>query len=183
MQLLDALRRHPIWVGVVAGAVIGSLVGLFLPIRAPAPTQAAQQAWKLPTLVSARPYTEAAANSVRGASFWGADNAASARVRPSTWQLHAILTRPAPRIAIVQAGKSNTIWIPLYGRLPDGSVLVGVGRDVVWIERDGCRSARKLYPIATDAQGDPCAASPVPPSNQPAAMAPGSPTPQKKNAS
>lgn len=185
MPLLDALRRHPIWVGLAAGAVIGSLVGLFLPIRAASPVQAAEQSWKLPTLASARPYTEAAASSVRGASFWGPDTGASARgARPATWQLRAILTRPAPRIAITQSGKNSTVWIPLYGKLPDGSVLVGLGRDAVWIERDGCRSARKLYPIATDAQSDPCAAPPAPkPSTEPAAVAPGSPNPQKKNAS
>jgi len=184
MLLLDGLRRHPMWVALAAGALIGAIAGLFLPIRAPAAGEVIEQPWKLPTLASTRPYTEAAASSIQGASFWGPDSGAAPRVQPATWQLHAILTRPAPRIAISQVGKGGTVWIPLYGKLPDGSVLVALDRDAAWIERDGCRSARKLYPGASDAQNDPCAAPSAPrPNTAPGAIAPGSPNPQKKNAS
>ena len=185
MPLLETLRRHPVWSGVAAGLVIGGLVGLFLPIRAPSPAVTKDASWQLPTLASARPYTDSAAQSVRGASFWGADaGAAERRARPAdTWQLRAILTRPSARIAITQVGKESTLWVPLRGRLPDGSVLVAVDRDAAYIERDGCRSARKLYPIAGDAQNDPCATPAAgQPRAQPAAAAPGSPNPQKKNA-
>jgi hypothetical protein len=47
------------------------------------------------------------------------------------------------------------VWVPLGGRLPDGSVLVAVNRDTAWTDRDGCRSPHSLYPSA-NAAADPC---------------------------
>ena len=181
MSLLDVLRRHPVKVGAFAGAILGVVVGVFLPIRAPSTAPVSEQAWQLPTLASANPYTDAAAAGVRRASYWGAATAASVPAQLK-WELRAILTRPSPRIAITTGARKDTVWIPLYGKLPDGSALVGVDRDTAWIERDGCRSARKLYPVGDEARADPCAdaATAAKLSPEPGTRMPGSSQPQKK---
>ena len=89
--------------------------------------------------------------------------------------LRAIALRPEPRIAIVEGGRNAVTWVPLRGTLPDGSILVALTRDVAWIERDGCRSPRRLYPLPAEA--DPCAA----PTGAPQLPAPAGETMQKTN--
>lgn len=183
MRFVEVLQGHPIWLGGVLGLALGSMVGLFLPIRAPAPVKATPVQWSLPSLASTRPYTEAAGNSVRGAAFWGADTQAADRRRPqATWKLRAIVTRPTARIAVATGGKNETVWVRMGGTLPDGSRLVALDRDTAWTERAGCRSPHALYPLPGDQESDPCAqtdnaqASPAR-----GAQAPGSTNPQKTN--
>ena len=183
MRLVEAVQGNPMWLGGALGLLLGSLVGVFLPIRAPAPVRASPADWSLPSLASTRPYTEAAGASVRGAAFWGADTEAADRRRPqATWKLRAIVTRPTARIAVTSSGKNDTVWVRMGGTLPDGSVLVALDRDTAWTQRAGCRSPHALYPLPGDEGSDPCAqdanaqASPAP-----GAQAPGGTNQQKTN--
>ena len=159
MPVLEFLRRHPLWVGTTLGALLGTMIGLFLPIRAPAAAPAQDGSWSLPSLAATRSYTEAGAAGARGATFWGDQADTTKRgVQQQAWTLKAIATRPAPRIAIQHGNRNEISWINLRGRLPDGSVLVALDRDTVWVERDGCRSPRHLYASSADPATDPCAA-------------------------
>jgi len=175
-MVVDVIRRHPLWLAGVVGAVVGTIIGLFLPIRAPEAGKASADEWSLPAANSVRGYNDTAAASVRQARFWGAADIAKPQPKQQ-WLLRAIVTRPVTRIGIAVGPTKDMVWVPLGGRLPDGTVLVAVNRDTAWTDRDGCRSPHSLYPSAAPA-ADPCLqdanARPV----TPAASAPAS-TPSK----
>lgn len=165
MPVLDFLRRHPLWVGSALGAVIGTIIGLFLPIRVADTKPARDARWDLPTLAATRSYTEASAAGARGATYWGEQSKTNARAAQKLqWTLKAIVSRPIPRIAVAHGSRNEISWVGLGGALPDGAVLVALDRDTAWVERDGCRSPRPLYSSSLDPAADPCAPANVTPS-------------------
>lgn len=176
MRLAERLRAYPWIIAACVGALVGAVIGLFLPIRAAAPPKADETVWSLPTPASIKRFDESKYQALRGARFWAASNPRGQRgAQATSWNLNAIVTRPTTRIAVTNAGKQEVTWVPLGGNLPDGGRVVAASRDTVWFERDGCRRARTLYQKPT-ADSDACidgrkadpAASPAP-ADQPAA--------------
>lgn len=146
MRLVEYARARP-WLAVAcAGAVVGAVIGLFLPIRAAAPTKADEAAWTLPTRAMTTRFDDAKYQSVRSARFWGEIKAPGERgAQNAGWTLSGIVTRPVVSIAVTVAGKPGVTWVRLGDALPDGAVFVAANRDTVWYEKDGCRRARTLY--------------------------------------
>jgi len=156
VQLVERLRAHP-WLAVAcAGALVGVVIGLFLPIRAASPSKADEAAWTLPTPAAIKRFDEAKYQALRRAAFWGEIKQPGERGQQAAgWSLSGIVTRPSIRAAVTSPGKRETTWVRLGGALPDGATFVAANRDTVWYEKDGCRRARKLYLLA-NAQSDAC---------------------------
>ena len=184
MALADLLRRRRFVVVAILGALVGVLVGLFLPIRAADPPKAEEAAWTLPSALALKRFSDEKYQLVRRAGFWGDLATPGRRAAPesSVWSLHAIVTRPFVQVAISTNGKPGQSWVRVGSALPDGSTLIAVTRDRAWSEKDGCRRMRALYKdnTKTDAdacigapRGDDAMASPEPP----AASAPPAPAP------
>jgi hypothetical protein len=146
VSLVERFRARP-WRSVaVAGALVGTVIGLFLPIRAASPPKANDDAWALPTPASIKRFDEAGYQSVRSAGFWGEIRLPGQRgAQVAGWTLGAIVTRPTVRIAVSLPGKTQVSWVSLGAALPDGATFVAATRDTVWFEKDGCKRARKLY--------------------------------------
>lgn len=161
MSVVERLRARP-WLSVaIAGAIAGSTIGLFLPIRAASPPEASDDAWALPTQSSIKRFDEAGYQSVRSARFWGEIRAPGKRgAQTVAWTLGAIVTRPTVRIAVSIPGKPAVSWVSLGAPLPDGATFVGATRDTVWFEKDGCKRLRKLYEKPT-AESEACIGAPV----------------------
>ncbi len=183
MQLLALARRHALATALLAGAVLGTMVGLFLPIRAAKPPASVEQDWVLPTPTQIAAYDKADFERVRRARFWGdAANARGEGARNAPWELLAILLRPIPRIAVAAGSGQKPVWYRIGDKLPDGAVLVGMDKDAAHLEREGCRYARKMYQSAAEKRADPCAAAPAAPAagaaprtSSPASGTPGQP--------
>lgn len=159
MRVLERVRQHALTAAVVAGTAFGAIVGLFLPIHAAKPPEAAEQAWTLPTAKDVQSYDKSDYQRLRAVSFWGdvaSEDGASRRV---AWNLQAIVLRPQPRIAFVPVGgaAAKPTWLPIGGKLPDGSILVAVDADAAHLEREGCRYSRRLFATADEKKSDACA--------------------------
>lgn len=158
MQLLELVRRHALVTALSAGLVAGAVVGLFLPIRAATPPRATDQAWAMPTAKDVNSYDKADYDRLRTVRFWGAADDQSRPDRPTTWSLQAIVLRPRPGIAYVPSSGSNPKpqWAAIGGKLPDGSILLGVDAEAARFEREGCRYSRRLFATAEEKNADPC---------------------------
>ena len=185
MRLVERVRTHPWLAAACAGALAGTVIGLFLPIRAAAPTKADEAAWTLPTRATVKRFDEAKYQSVRSARFWGEIKSPGERgTQNAGWSLGGIVTRPAIRIAVTTPGKPGVAWVRLGEALPDGATFMAANRDTVWYEKDGCRRARTLYQKPT-AQSEACigekpaAAQPGAPAIRPPAPAPAVPAARK----
>lgn len=165
MQLVDRLRARPWLAAASAGALVGIVVGLFLPIRAASPPKADDAVWVLPTRAATERFNEGHYQAVRSATFWG-DIAAPGGPRAAAWNLSGIVTRPVVMIAVTTPGKDATTWVRLGRPMPDGSIFVAANRDTVWYEKDGCRRARKLYQKPTTAS-EACIGAPAGAANAP----------------
>lgn len=187
MAPAEWLQRRPVLVAAVAGAVLGAVIGLFLPIRAADPPRADELRWSLPGPQALQRFRDDQYQAVRAARYWN-DVAAPGRGRqaPSTWTPVAILTRPEQRLAVTVNGKPGTQWIRIGQPLPDGATLVALDRDRLWFEKDGCRQSRPLYPGKPDAApteacagsaagATPAPAAPAMPAPAAAAPPPGAP--------
>lgn len=140
------MRARPWLATACAGALVGAVIGLFLPIRAASPSKAEETRWSLPTPAAVKRFDDARYQSVRSARFWGAVQTPGARGKQvAAWTLAGIVTRPAVRIAVTATGKPVVSWLRPGETLPDGATFVAADRDTVWYEKDGCRRARKLY--------------------------------------
>lgn len=183
MSLVERFRARP-WLSVaVAGALVGTVIGLFLPIRAASPPKANDDSWALPTSASIKRFDEAGYQAVRSAPFWGEIKLPGQRgAQAAGWTLGAIVTRPTVRIAVSAPGKTEVTWVSLGATLPDGATFVAATRDTVWYQKDGCKRARKLYQKPT-AQSEACIGAPGAPAvasprgGAPAASTPGSAAP------
>ena len=154
MRLADLGRRRKLVAAALAGAVAGTVVGLFLPIRAADPPKGGEAKWTLPTALEAKRFRNDQFQAVRSARFWGEIQQPGQRGarRSAEWTLTAIVTRPRVRAAINITGKGNQSGgVGLGETFPDGATLVAANRDTIWYEKDGCRRARKLYQKPTDA--------------------------------
>lgn len=165
MRVLDLLRRRPIAAACIGGILVGMTVGMFLPIRAPQPPREEKATWGLPDAKALKRFSNEQYQSVRSARFWGElALPGQRREAKSAWALAGIVTTPALRVAITEAGKQEVSWLKPGDTLPDGAILLAANRDAVWFEADGCRRSRKLYekPAAeTEAcDGSPAAATP-----------------------
>lgn len=160
MSVVERLRARP-WLSVaLAGALVGIVIGLFLPIRAPSPPKANDDAWALPTPASIERFDEAGYQSLRSARFWGEIKVPGRRGAQAVgWNLGAIVTRPTVRVAVSMPGKTGVSWVSLGAALPDGATFVAATRDTVWYEKDGCKRARKLYQKPT-AESEACIGAP-----------------------
>ena len=159
MRLVERVRTHPWLAAASAGALVGVVIGLFLPIRAASPSKADEAVWSLPTRAMIDRFDEAKYLSVRNAGFWGEIKSPGARgLQNSSWGLSGIVTRPAIQIAVTTLGKPGVVWVRLGGALPDGATFVAANRDTVWYEKDGCRRARALYQKST-AESEACIGS------------------------
>ena len=158
MAVADLLRRHRFLAVAIAGGVVGSVIGLFLPIRAADPPKAEEAAWSLPNAQALKRFRDDQFQSVRRARFWGELAMPGRRnaEQPSSWSLHAIVTRPVVQVGIGVNGKPGSSWVQLGGALPDGATVVAVDRDRIWFEKDGCRRMRALYPDKTKSDADAC---------------------------
>ena len=184
MRLVDAIRHRPWLAAVLGGALLGGVIGLFLPIRAADPPKADAVDWTLPTAQSLKRFREDQYQLVRGARYWGELAAAGGRrAAPLNWTPVAILTRPSVRVAVSVAGKKETQWVRLGEALPDGATLMSVTRDRIWFEKDGCRRERPLYPGKPDkatAAADACIGAPAATPTTPAMSRPPLPAPAGK---
>ena len=183
MPALDWIRMHPLSVSASVGALAGILIGLFLPIRAASPTQAQQDAWALPDQNAIARFKDGEYRQVRGARIWGGAAAGQGSARSVQWRLFAIVTQPGPRVA-VSVANAKPVWIKLGDSLPDGARLVGINRDGIWYEKDGCRALRRLYATGQPAAAEACADNtPAPAAAQPAAPVPGGTAPTASSTS
>jgi hypothetical protein len=178
VSLVERFRARP-WLSVaVAGALVGTVIGLFLPIRAASPPKANDDAWALPTPASIKRFDEAGYQAVRSARFWGEIKAPGQRgTQAAGWTLGAIVTRPTVRIAVTAPGKSAVTWVPLGAALPDGATFVAANRDTVWYQKDGCKRARKLYQKPTAESGACIGAADAPAVASPRGAVPAASTP------
>lgn len=191
MALVDLLRRRRLAVAAALGAVVGALVGLFLPIRAADPPKAEEAAWALPNAQALKRFSGSTFQTLKNAQFWGdlAGPGKRAKAQQSNWVLTGIVTRPRVQVSVAENGKPAQTWVRIGGTLPDGSTLDTVSRDRIWFSKDGCRRVRSLYQDKThpdpgaclDANGRPLApaadAPPVRPAGSPAGAAPASSSP------
>lgn len=162
MRLLEMARRHALATALLAGALVGAVVGLFLPIHAAKPPVDAEQDWVLPSPTDIAGYDKADSERLRDARFWGAATD-SRKSGKSTWNLLGIVLRPSSRIAVAAAsGDQKPVWLGIGDKLPDGSVLVALDKEAAHLEREGCRYSRRLFASAKDKAIDPCAEAPVP---------------------
>lgn len=146
MALVERLRARPWLAAAGAGAIVGVLIGLFLPIRAASPTRAQEADWKLPPPAAVKRFNDTDYQAVRSARFWGELQRPGAPGNQAVaWTLAGIVTKPLVRIAVTASGKPAVSWIRPGDTLPDGATFVAASRDTVWTEKDGCRRARKLY--------------------------------------
>ena len=184
MALVELLRRRRFVVVAIGGALIGAVVGLFLPIRAADPPKADEARWSLPNAQALKRFREDQFQAVRRARFWGElamPGRRGANVQP-VWTLQAIVTRPKVQVAVstVANGKPTQSWVRIGGTLPDGATLVAVNPDRVWYVKDDCRRMRSLYQAAGKPDVDTCAGQPAasasPPSPSPSGQ-PRSPPP------
>jgi hypothetical protein len=160
VSVVERLRTQPWLAAAGGGALLGIIIGLFLPIRAASPPKANDEAWVLPTPASIKRFDEAGYQSVRSARFWGEIKTPGQRgPRAVGWNLGGIVTRPTVRIAVTVPGKTGVSWVRLGAPLPDGATFVAATRDTVWYEKDGCKRARKLFHKPT-AETDACIGAP-----------------------
>jgi len=178
VRLAERLRAHPWLAAAGAGALVGMVVGLFLPIRAAQPPKAGEAAWALPTPAAIKRFDETQYQAVRSARFWGAIEAPGARGQQQVgWSLSGIVTRPVVRIAVTVPDKQVVSWVQPGGKLPDGATFVAANRDTVWYEKDGCKRARQLYKKPT-AESEACIGAKAEPAGTPSGRpAPASTTP------
>ncbi len=160
MARLDLFRRHLLPSAAAAGMLLGTIVGLFLPIRAATPPKAGTEAWSLPGGAETSRFREDAYATLRSARFWSNVETPGRRSAPRMeWSLTAIITRPMPMAAItLPSGTQATNLVPVGSNLPDGSTLARVSRDAVWFEKDGCLRERRLYRPVT-AENNACIGS------------------------
>lgn len=171
MSVVDRLRTQPWLAAAGGGALLGIIIGLFLPIRAASPPKADDDSWVLPTPASIKRFDEAGYQSVRSARFWGEIKTPGQRgPRAVGWSLGGIVTRPTVRIAVTVPGKTGVSWVRLGAPLPDGATFVAATRDTVWYEKDGCKRARTLFQKPT-AETDACIGAPGVPAPAPARSA------------
>ncbi len=156
MASLDLARRHVFVAVALAGLLVGGIAGLFFPIRAASPPKSSSDAWALPSATETDRFRTSDYTALGAARFWNPVASPGQRAAPTTnWTLAAIITRPRPMAAISVTGAKPSILVALGAELPDGSTLVGLTRDVVWFEKDGCRRERRLYRAVTS-ENDAC---------------------------
>lgn len=144
--VVDLLRRHLLWVGAIAGLLIGAMIGLFLPIRAATAPAAGAEDWVFPGKDAAVRMPEASYQRLRGTTIFGASREQSSQNKRVAWRLLAIETRPQLRAAVQSPAGKAPLWIRVGESLPDGTRLVAIDRDRVWSDApDGCRRVRHLY--------------------------------------
>lgn len=155
-MLADRLRRRKLALALLAGVLVGTVAGLFLPIRAAQPPKPDAGNWSLPNAQALSRVRDDEFRRLRNARFWGelATPGRRSQQVQSSWTLHGIVTRPYVQVAVSQAGKPAQTWVRLGGTLPDGATLVQASRDSVVYDKDGCMRRRALYRI-NPAEADP----------------------------
>src|SRR5690606_7502245 len=100
MRLPERLRSRPFLAAAAAGAILGTAIGLSVPIQATAPDPAEVSAWSEALQVVPR-FDEARYARVRDADPWGGAEAGRGPVMVQ-WRLAGIIVDPAPT-ALVDA--------------------------------------------------------------------------------
>jgi hypothetical protein len=184
MALVDLLQRRRMPVALVAGAVLGTVVGLFLPIRAADPPKAEEATWALPNAQALKRFSDNTYQAVRAAKFWGdllMPGQRGAEKKPAGWTLTGIVTRPQVQVSVSVPGKQSgpeQHWVRVGEKFPDDAVLDAVTRDRIWFTKDGCKRVRSLYQntVHPDPEGcigtDGKPVTPVLPSATPSAASP-----------
>lgn len=159
MRVLDLIRgKYRFAAAGAVGVGLGAVIGLFLPIRAPAPPKPDRASWFLPSAQSLQRFRGEQFEQVRRAGFWGELQQAGrpGAGKATSWTLSAIVTRPMVQAAVGIPGKPQQVdWVRIGAKLPDGSILVAANRDTVWFEKDGCKRSRTLYEKPT-AESEAC---------------------------
>lgn len=161
MVLVEWVQRRRLLAAALAGAVMGAVVGLFLPIRAADPPKADEANWSLPNAQALKRFSDNSFQSVRAAKFWGELLMPGQRgneKKVASWTLTGIVTRPLLQVSVTEQGKQGKpeqTWVRVGGKLPDGAVLDSISRDRVWFIKDGCKQVRSLYqsPLHPDPEG------------------------------
>ena len=152
MRLLDAARRRLVPTAAACGAVVGIVIGLFLPIRAAAPSRGSELDWRLPSPQSIRRFDQAQYETLKTAGFWNTQaTPRDGKPAADAWTLLAIMARPIAQVAVSAPGARKQAWVRLGGTLPDGATLVAIDGDRIWFEEDGCRRVKQLYAAADKA--------------------------------
>ncbi|MDE2407747.1 MAG: hypothetical protein KGL91_07785 [Xanthomonadaceae bacterium] len=189
MTLVELLQRRPMRAAVLAGVTLGTVIGLFLPIRAADPPKADEASWSLPNAQALKRFSDNTFQAVRAARFWGDLQMPGQRgneKKPASWTLTGIVTRPQVQVSISVPGKQGgpeQLWLRVGEKLPDEAVLTAVTRDRIWFTKDGCKRVRSLYQNTVhpdpegclDADGKPVPAPPAATPSVPAPPAPAAP--------
>ena len=205
MALVDLLQRKPMPAAVMAGAIMGAVVGLFLPIRAADPPKAEEATWSLPNAQALKRFSDNTYQSVRSAKFWGdllMPGQRGTEKKQATWTLTGIVTSPVVQVSVSEAGKQGQpvqTWVRVGEKLPDGAVLDTVTRDRIWVTKDDCKRVKSLYqnsvhpdpegcigpdgkpvapPAGTDKPAVVTPTAPVPPAGPPGKPPDGTPVPR-----
>lgn len=169
----DSIRAHPVWAAVVAGALLGMLIGALRSVEIGDARPAPAPAWRLPAPESLGRGDERRLAQVRQADIWGASGLAAPRrggsdaAAPESWRLLGIVLRPE-RLALVSSEAGGEVArIGVGQALPDGGRLLEIGDTLIRFERQGCRYQRRLFAPAAEPESGGCGEPATPPNDAP----------------
>lgn len=146
MRLPERLRSRPFLAAAAAGAILGTAIGLSVPIQATAPDPAEVSAWPEALQVAPR-FDEARYARVRDANPWGGAEAARGPVMVQ-WRLAGIIVDPAPTALVYAKDGKRPLRLKVGDALPDGGKLVEITARSIRFTREGCEFERALYSVA-----------------------------------
>ena len=159
MRALDWLRARPLAAAVLGGVLVGTVIGLAMPIQASAPDPAELAAWTDYASADLVRVDEATFAAARKAGLFGRDlNAPGAQggAGEVRWRLVGIIVDPAPIALVLADGGKTPVEARAGEALPDGGRILEITPRAVRFERAGCEFERALYSAGDVAVGDGC---------------------------
>ena len=112
MRLIELAQQRPFMAAAVLGLVVGTVVGLSLPIRAEAPEDAGKPAtWGLRGDARLARFSAEQAEKVRAARVWGPADAAAPGAKAAGWRLAGIISRPVPMALVLAQGNQTALRV------------------------------------------------------------------------
>ena len=162
MQVPETVTRHPLLMALMAGLLLGGVLGAAWPVPAATAPADAEAVFALPDPANLRRFDEARFQAVRGAAIWGAvgDGAPGSEATRPTWRLAGIILRPDPAALVAAANDPKVTQVKIGAALPGGERLERVTRGGIEFQRDGCRMHRDLYATVDPNATAQCATAP-----------------------
>lgn len=153
MSLLEFWRNRPLAAALLAGGLLGLVLGAAWPIASPSEQHAdGELGWALPDPAVVSRFDESRFAELRELRIWGAAGTAGggrlgADGKPVVlrWHLTGIILEPEPMALVLADGAPTVVRVAIGGALPDEARLISVTATEIVYERDGCRYRRVLY--------------------------------------